>query len=45
MYSLPEVKSISLLVRPKAGINIMDRVRNEIFNSECFRLRLDPKFL
>jgi fatty acyl-CoA reductase len=29
--ALPEVKRIYLLVRPKSGVAIMDRVKREIF--------------
>jgi fatty acyl-CoA reductase len=34
--SLPEVKRIYILVRPKRGVQIMDRVMKEIFQSPCF---------
>ena len=34
--SLPEVRRIYILVRPKSGIDIMDRVLKEIFQSPCF---------
>ena len=34
--SLSEVKRIYILVRPKRGVEIMDRVMKEIFQSPCF---------
>lgn len=33
---LPNVKKIFILVRPKKGVKIMDRVMKEIFQSPCF---------
>jgi alcohol-forming fatty acyl-CoA reductase len=34
--SLPCVRRIYLLVRPKAGADIMDRVKKEILQTQCF---------
>ncbi len=34
--SLPEVKRFYILVRPKAGTKPIDRIKREIFQSECF---------
>jgi len=34
--SLPNIKRIYILVRPKRGIKIKDRVMKEIFSSPCF---------
>lgn len=34
--SLHTVKRIYLLVRPKSGVAIMDRVKKEILQSQCF---------
>lgn len=43
--ALPTVKRIYILVRPKRGTAIMDRVMKEIFQSPCFhRARELPYF-
>ena len=34
--SLPTVRRIYVLVRPKAGVSIMDRVKREILQTRCF---------
>lgn len=34
--SLPEIGRIYILVRPKRGVQIMDRVMKEIFQSPCY---------
>jgi len=46
LRSLPDVKRIYILVRPKRGVQIMDRVMKEIFQSPCFeKTRELPHFL
>ena len=34
--SLPMVRRIYLLIRPKRGVDIMDRVKKEILQTHCF---------
>ncbi len=36
LNSIPDVRKFYLLVRPKRGKNPMDRIKQEIFSSECF---------
>ena len=35
-WSVPYIRKIYILVRPKKGTLIMDRVMREIFQSPCF---------
>ena len=35
-YDMPDIKRIYLLIRPKRGTKAMDRVRKDIFSSQCF---------
>ena len=34
--AIPNFRRIFVIIRPKRGVKPMDRVRNEIFSSECF---------
>jgi thioester reductase-like protein len=34
--ALPDIKRLFVLVRPKKGMHVMDRVKKEIFQSLCF---------
>ena len=41
LRSLPQVRKLYILVRPKKGKLPMDRIREEMFSSECFNLVKD----
>jgi len=36
LRSIPEVKKIYVLIRPKSGVSVTERMKRQIFQSACF---------
>ena len=44
LRSLPNIKQIYVLVRPKPGITIQERLNNEVFKSKIFDRMINDNF-